>query len=165
MTAGAIILMSLPNNAPSAGPFCLNAYYRLESVEKAVNSHNPQGVSRWNCIEIYFSDTKAGNVEQLAALAGLSSPQDINCHFVVCNGLGGSDGQILPTYKWLKQWSIIPGGNWYGTDQTIRICIVADYQVHPPTDLQIKRTQALVEVLYRKFDIAPQLIHYPDQWK
>ncbi len=107
MTAGAVILMALPNNAPSAGPFCLNAYYRLESVEKAVGLHNPQGFSRWNCIEIYFSNTKAGNVEQLAALAGLNSPQDINSHFVVCNGLGGSDGQILPTYKWLKQWSIM----------------------------------------------------------
>jgi len=164
MTAGAVILMSLPNNAPSAGPFCLNAYYRLGSVEKAISSHSPQNPSRWNCIEVYFSDTKAGNIEQLAALAGCCPP-DINCHFVICNGLGGSDGQILPTHKWLKQWSIIPGGNWYGTDQTIRICIVANTRKHPPTDLQIKRTHALLEVLSRKFDIEPQSIHYPDLLK
>ena len=91
MTAGAIVLMSLGNNPPSAGAFCLSSYYRLDSVEKALRSQVAQYPSRWSCVEIYYSDTKAGNIEQLAALAGLISPEDINCHFVVCNGLGGNN--------------------------------------------------------------------------
>jgi len=166
MTAGAIVLLAMGNNPPSAGPFCLSIYYRLDPVEKAIISRSCQSPSRWSCIEIYYSGTKAGNIEQLASLNGLASPEDINCHFVICNGLGGGDGQIQPTEKWQRQWSSVPGRTWYGNGQTIRICIVAD----PPrrahlTDFQIKRTETLVEKLCRKFSIQPESIYYPSDWQ
>jgi len=70
MTAGAIVLLAMGNNPPSAGPFCLSIYYRLDPVEKAIISRSCQSPSRWSCIEIYYSGTKAGNVEQLASLNG-----------------------------------------------------------------------------------------------
>jgi hypothetical protein len=162
MTTGAIILMALSNEPPSAGPFCLSSYYRLDPVEKAISSRVPQSPGRWNCIEIYYSATKAGNIEQLASLSGLANPQDINCHFVICNGLGGPDGQIQTTEKWQRQWSIIPGQTWYGTGQTIRICIIADGDTTQPTNLQIKRTEALVDALRRKFNIRPEYLYYPN---
>ncbi len=165
MTAGAVILMALGNNPPSAGPFSLSTYCRLDPVEKAVSSRAAQFRGRWNQIEIYYSNTRAGNIEQLASLAGLAGPEDINCHFCLCNGLGGGDGQIQPTEKWQQQWSIIPGRSWYGSEQTIRICIIADKQGHSPTDFQIKRTEALAEQLCRKFEIAPESVYYPDDWK
>ena len=165
MTVGAIVLMALGNNPPSAGPFCLSIYYRLDPVEKAILSRSYQSPSRWNCIEIYYSGTKAGNIEQLASLNGLASPEDINCHFVICNGLGDGDGQIQPTEKWQRQWSIIPGRTWYGSGRTIRLCIIADGKTAYPTDFQIKRTEALVEKLCRKFDIRPQAVYYPGDWR
>ena len=161
MTLGAIVLMALGNNPPSAGPFCLNSYYSLSTIEEAIQSQALQSPSRWNCIEIYYSQTNAGNIEQLSALAGLAAPEDLNCHFVLCNGLGGKDGQIQTTKKWKNQWSIIPGKTWYGTGQTIRICIIADSKTSKPTDFQIKRTEALIESLYRKFNVKPESIHYP----
>lgn len=165
MTTGTIVLMALGNNPPSAGPFCLSSYYQLNPVEKAISSQAAQFPGRWNRIEIYYSGTKAGNIEQLASLSGLASPEDINCHFCICNGLGGSDGQIQTTEKWQKQWSIIPGQNWYGSSQTIRICVIADGQNSRPTDFQVKRTEALVESLCRKFEIQPQYIYYPGDSK
>lgn len=165
MTVGAIVLMALGNNPPSAGPFCLSNYYRLDPVEKAVSSQAAQSHNRWNCIEIYYSATKAGNIEQLASLSGLSSPQDLNCHFVVCNGLGADDGQIQPTEKWQRQWSIIPGQTWYGSSQTIRICVIADDKAVRPTNCQIKRVESLAEALSRKFIIQPKYIFYPGNWK
>jgi hypothetical protein len=165
MTMGAIILMALSNEPPSAGPFCLSSYYRLDPVEEAISSRVPQSPSRWNCIEIYYSATKAGNIEQLASLSGLANPQDINCHFVICNGLGGPDGQIQTTEKWQRQWSIIPGRTWYGSSQTIRICIIGDGKTALPTDCQRKRTEALVEGLCRKFDIRPESVYYPRDWQ
>jgi len=165
MTAGAIVLMALGNNPPLAGPFCLSIYYRLDPVEKAIVSRSFQSQSRWSCIEVYYSGTKAGNIEQLASLNGLAGSEDINCHFVICNGLGGSDGQIQPTEKWQRQWSIIPGRTWYGGGLTIRLCVIADPpQRAYPTDFQIKRAEALVEKLCRKFDIRPQAIYYPSDW-
>ena len=165
MTAGAIVLMVLGNNPPSAGPFCLSSYYRLDPVGKAIQSQAAQSPARWNRIEIYYSGTKAGNIEQLASLMGLASPEDINCHFCLCNGLGGGDGQIQTTEKWQRQWSIIPGQNWYGTGQTIRICIIADGKKTHASDSQIKRTQALMEKLCRMFEVQPESVYYPSDWK
>ena len=162
MTVGAIVLMALANDPPSAGPFCLSSYYRLDSVEKAISSRAAQSPGRWNCIEIYYSGTKAGNIEQLASLSGLTSPEDINCHFVICNGLGAGDGQIQLTEKWQKQWSTIPGRTWYGSGQTIRICVIADGKTARPTNSQVKRIEALVEALSRKFDIQPEYVYYPN---
>jgi hypothetical protein len=165
MTLGAIVLMALGGNPPSAGAFCLSSYYRLDPVEKSILSRTMQTPGRWNRIEIYYSGTKAGNIEQLASINGLSSPDDINCHFVICNGLGGSSGQIMPTTKWQKQWSCIPGKNWYGSGQTVRICVVADSLTSRPTDFQVKRTEAIVEALANKFTIAAQSISYPANWQ
>ena len=164
MTTGAIFLMALGHNPPSAGPFSLWTYYRLDSVKKTISSRVAQSPDRWNRIEIYYSGTKAGNIAQLASLSGLTTPEDINCHFCVCNGLGGSDGQIQPTEKWQRQWSAIPSQTWYGSGQTIRICIIADSETASPTDCQMKRTQLLVNALCKQFHIRPESISYPSNW-
>lgn len=165
MTAGAVVLMALGNNPPSAGPFCLSSYYRLDPIKQTVVSRACQSPDRWNCIEIYYSDTKASNTGQLASLRGLASPEDLNCHFVICNGLGGGDGQIQSTQKWQKQWSILPGRTWHGSSQTIRVCISADGSSIYPTDCQARRAEALVEGLCRKFNIQPESVYYPRDWR
>lgn len=161
MTMGAIVLMTLGNNPPSAGPFSLSSYFR---VEKAILSAARQLPDRWSRIEIYFSGTKAGNMEQLASLSGLPSPEDLNCHFVVCNGLGGGDGQIQTTEKWQRQWSIVPGRNWHGGARTIRVCIIGDGKAACPTGCQVRGVHALVEGLCRKFSIEAQSVIYPNYW-
>ncbi|MHC4309147.1 MAG: hypothetical protein ACYSSN_04315 [Planctomycetota bacterium] len=167
MTVGAVVLMALGNNPPSAGVFSLSTYYlkNLDSVEEAVRSRTYQSHGRWDRIEVYYSGTKAGNIEQLASLSGLASSEDINCHFVLCNGLGGNDGQIQSTEKWQRQWSIIPGRTWYGSGQTIRICVIADGKSAHPTDFQGQMTQVLIEELRRRFDIQPESVYYPRNWQ
>jgi len=162
MTAGAIILMALGDNSPSAGVFSLSS--RIP-VQKAVHSRAYQMPGRWDRIEIYYSGTKAGNIEQLASLSGLASAKDTNCHFVICNGLGGGDGLIQSSEKWQRQWSIIPGRNWYGSDKTIRICIVADGKTAHPTDSQRQKTLVLVEELRRIFGIQAESVYYPRNWR
>ncbi len=143
--------------------------------------------------------------------------RDSRCHFVVCNGSIGHDGQILPTEIWQRQCPphqlyhcgqsqtgdrqrTIGGGQLVRSktptrrsEQTIYICVIADDKVTRPvrnlsddsqdstmgniiqkgkitngarpTDFQIKRTEALVEGLSRKFNIRPESIHYPDNWQ
>jgi hypothetical protein len=160
MTAGAIILMALGDNPPSAGAFSLAS--RIP-VDEAIRISQSPG--RWDRIEIYYSGTKAGNIEQLASLGGLASAEDINCHFVICNGLGASDGQIQPTEKWQKQWSIIPGRTWYGSGQTIRICVIADGKSAHPTDSQRQMTHVLIDELSRMFGIRADFVYYPSDWR
>lgn len=165
LLAGVIILMALGNKPPSAGAFCLSGYYGLGSVEKAILSGLVQPPDQWERIVVYYSGTKGGNVERLAGLSGPAGPKDINCHFVVCNGFGGADGQIQSTEKWHKQCSITTCRNRAGSAQTIHICVIGDSKTARPTDLQIKRVEALVEGLCREFNIEPESIRYPDDWR
>jgi hypothetical protein len=165
MTLGAVALMALGNNPPSAGPFCLARYYKLDPVEKALISRAPQSPDRWSSIEVYYSGTTAGNIEQLASLGGLRSGEDINCHFCLCNGLGGEDGQIQSTERWQRQWSITPGRTWYGSNQTIRICVIADGKQKRATDSQLKRLESLLELLSRRFRIPADTVYYPGDWR
>ncbi len=161
MTGGAIILMALGNNAPSSGAFCLSSYYQLKPAEEAVASRTQESPDRWSRIEVFYSHTKGGDINWLAARSGLSEAKDLNCHFVICNGLGGHDGDILKTEKWQSQTSVVPLQNWYSASRTIRICVVADGEKSPPTEYQIKRVDTLVRFLTRKFEITHDSILYP----
>ena len=165
MTIGAIILMTLGHNPPSAGPFSLWSYYCLNPVKEAISSRAAQFPNRWNHIDIFYSGTESGNLNSLIELNGITDYADINCHFCLYNGFGGVDGQIESTDRWQNQRSSIPGDNWYGSDQTIRICIIADGISSRPTDCQIKRMQVLVEGLCKKFHIQSDSIYYPSDWQ
>jgi hypothetical protein len=164
MTVGAIVLLALGNNPPSAGPFCLASYYRLDPIEKAVYSRAEQTLGRWKSIEVMFSNTKGGNISQLASLSGCNSAEELNCHFVICNNLGGKDGQIMTAEKWLRQWSLVPSKHWFGNERTLRICVIGDGKNYLPTDSQVKRTQALIDNLCRKFQISANNVFYPKGW-
>ena len=165
MIVGLIILRALGSNPPSAGAFCLLRYYRLEPVEKAILSRAAQLPGCWSRIEIYYSGTGAGNSERSAPLNGLAGPEDINYHFVVCN-----NGQIKSTEKWQRQLPVSRTSPNHeprtrNSRQTMRICVVADGKTARSTEFQIKRTEALVEGLSRRFNIQPESIHYPDNWQ
>ncbi len=164
MTAGAIILMVLSGRPPLAGPFSLASYIGLDPIAEALRSRVAQQPERWRSVEVHFSSTSAGNIEQLASRYGLSNAKDLNCHFVVCNGAGAGDGQVLSTAKWQRQWPIIPSRAWNSPSQTIRICVIADGRGTPPTEYQIKRTYALIEKLSQKFTIHPKSVRYPESW-
>ena len=182
ITLGAIILNALGHNPPSAGAFCLSRYYRLGSVKKSILSRADQLPGRWSRIEIYVIVPESGNIESAFGRASdvggdehikpirdtkeKVSPDrntaynELNCHFIICNGRVGHDGQIEPTEKWQQQ-SLIE----HYSKQSIRICVIADDKAKTPTDFQINRTEALVEELSRKFDIQPESIRYPDDWR
>jgi len=170
MTVGVVILQSLGNNPPSAGAFCLSRYTRAVPVEEAVLSRAAQPAGIWSGIEIYYSGTMSGNIQQLAFLSGLGNPEDINCHYVICNGIGAGDGQIQPTERWQRQQPV--NRDWLNHEpqtasekHTIFICVIADAETTRPTEMQIEMTEALAEGLCRKFNIQSESIHYPDDWR
>jgi len=183
ITLGAVILNALGHNPPSAGAFCLSRYYLLGSVEKIILSRADQSQNYWNQIEIQYSNTESGNIEELATLNNLDGPKHLNYHFIICNGNGGHDGLIQPTEKWQKQSPILAQSS-HGrlflagysrndetdshdtiSEQTIYICVIADNKTSFPTNFQIKRAEELVGELCRKFNIQPESIRYPDGWQ
>jgi len=165
MTGGAIVLMVLSGKPPVAGPFSLSSYIGLDPIKQATRSRTAQHENRWDSIEIHYSATQAGNIEQLASLSGLADPGDLNCHFVVCNGVGGKNGQVLSTERWQRQWSISPSRAWQGRGQAIRICIIADGTTTRPTDYQIKRVDTLIDKLRQTFSIRAKAVRYPQDWQ
>jgi len=176
---GAIILNALGHNPPSAGAFCLSRYYRLDPVEKSVLSKAAPLPGCWKRIEIYYSDSYSDSaaaygsnkrIEQLDSLDSINSRQNIGFHFIICNGRIGRDGQIQSTEKWLRQCPVNPellNREQPATDNghTVRICVLINGKNARPTNIQIKRAEALVEQLCRKFDIKPESILYPVDWQ
>jgi hypothetical protein len=165
MSIGAVVLMALDKNCPSAGAFSLASYTRLDPVEKIVTDVEILHTHAWNRAEICFSDTAAGGIEDLSKLSKVEDGQAINFHFIICNGVGAKDGLVESTNRWKEQMPAMPEKEWYGSPQTIRICVIGDGVKVMPTDAQLKRTSALVETLSRKFSIDKKHISYPANWQ
>lgn len=165
MTIGAIVLMALDNHSLSAGAFSLAGYTNLNPIEQVTLNSVIPDKQKWDFIEVYYSGIESGDIEEITRFDGLTSSEDVNFHFLVCNGTGGADGKIQATAKWRKQRAALSGQDWFGNNQTIRICVVADGLEFLPTDCQLKRVTGLVEVLARKFNISSQRISYPANWK
>jgi hypothetical protein len=164
MTLGAALLMALDSQSITAGAFSLASYSSLGSISSVTETRQAVSTDRWNRIEVFYSNTKGGDLAQLASLAGLSSSEDLNFHFLICNSLGALDGQIQSTEKWLNQWSALPGTTWYGSNKTIRICVIGERKT-PASDYQISRTEELIDSLARKFHIERTNINYPTGWQ
>lgn len=159
MTVGALLLMALDHNGPSAGAYSLSSYLRLDPVEKVVKNTIHTVPAQWGQIEVVYSKTSGGNVEELALLTGLADGGPAQFHFVVCNGKGGSDGQIQAAHFWENQQ--LCGDK----AQTIRVCVISDDKSKAVTDSQFQRTAALVESLSRTFGINRGMIRYPLDWQ
>lgn len=165
MIAGAIILGALGYHPPSAGAFCLSDYRQLMPVKTIVLCRTTQSPERWNRIEIY----RASEIDQLDLLKRVVQNIDTNCHFVLCNGRIGNDGQIFSTEKWKQQVSVSrPSYHSIPQDiqdkRTIFICVVTDGPKNRPTHYQMKRTEVLILELCRRFHIQSQSVHYPEDW-
>ena len=174
-----IILNALGHNPPSAGAFCLSQYYSLVPVEKLVRSREVQRPRYFKWIEICYSEGGSRDrfasgsniqVEQSGLLSSFSDQEEIDCHFVIYNGLTGHDGKIKPTEKWNRQLlANRPADNnkqrARQSEQTIYICVVMDGQSTQPTNFQIKRVQVLIEELCREFNIKSESILYPNNWQ
>ncbi|MBN2314486.1 MAG: N-acetylmuramoyl-L-alanine amidase [Sedimentisphaerales bacterium] len=165
MIFGAIVLRTLGYHPPSAGAFCLSDYHRLQPVKTTVLSRTTQTPGRWNRIEIY----RTNGIEGIDSLQCIAKNIDTNCHFILCNGRIGGDGQIVSTEKWAQQMPVIrssyndlgPGAQ---DERTIFVCVITNGPNARPTNYQMKRTEILVIELCRRLGISPKSVRYPDDW-
>jgi hypothetical protein len=136
-------------------PLRLTSLLALEPLDRIFRTEVAINDSRWNSIYIHHSKTTSGDAATLAAdAAGLAD------HFVVGNGEGADDGEILMSPRWLNQAPAIPNGRRFDAD-CICICLVGDLDEAPPTTAQLHRLGELVRTLQSRFRIPGQriLIH------
>jgi hypothetical protein len=165
MTVGAFVLLVLEGRPVPAGAFSLSSYSQLDSISDALQSDTSPQKGAWRSIEVSYSYTTGGNLGQIATLNRLASQDDLNFHFLICNGRGAGDGAILRTTRWLNQRPCLPGSRWVGDEFTIRVCIVGDDAGNRPSDTQLQRLGEVVDRLTHKFAIPQQNVKYPDGWK
>ena len=176
MLIGAGILNALSHNPLSASAFCLSQYYHLEPVEKSVDFRAVQSPDRWEQIEIHYGnhdDSGKQAKHEVDQFPQHSNPSrrmpecdSSGCHFIIFDGYDGIDGQIKTTENWQGQFEADhitqncpePSGK---TGRTIHICVATTGESAAPTDSQIRRTEALVAELCRRFRIERDAIKYP----
>jgi hypothetical protein len=161
MSLCATVLLALGKNPPSAGAFCLDDYYQLESVAETVSSQAIQSPDRWNRIEIFFDGADSHDTSH----GLLHGPLEPNYHFYICTGPTGIDGTICPTHKWNTQQPAANYDNSTQNEKTIRICIIAESNTTQPTNYQTTRLESLIAELTRRFDIPTQAINFPPLWQ
>lgn len=177
MIIGGAILSALSHHPLSASAFCLSSYYRLAPVEDSVSQGATPNAGRWKRIEIFHSNDGGHRsrtrpdpdnpAKQLNVSQSCLACEHGDCHFVVCSGHAGNDGQIQSTENWrcqlpasrLRSNHTEPTGK---DKRTIYICIATGGERTVPTDFQIRRTEALVEELCRRFHIRPEAVLYPN---
>jgi hypothetical protein len=165
MSICAALLLALGKNPPSAGAFCLDDYYRLESVENNVSSQMNQFSGRWNAIEIFYNCHKSEYNNTTKQENELRDHVNDDYHFALCNGLNGGDGIIITTEKWQIQQSAIDYNNPISNEKTVRICIIKNSNLAEQTEYQEKRLEELIEELSRRFNIEPKKVYYPQKWR
>ncbi len=164
MTLGAVVLMALDSGGPRGSAWSLANYLKLDPIGPSVSDAADNSVYTWNRVEVFYSNTTRGNLRELAILHGLQTGQDLNAHFIVCNGLGAKEGHIDPTKRWQVQNPCLPDSRWRGTVDTVRICVVADGIGTMPTETQGTRTADLVKFLRKKYKISKKHVVWPANW-
>lgn len=155
MTIGAIVLMALDNQKISAPAFSLSSFHKLENIDHIINTDINAKNPVFDEINITYSHTIGGNIDNIALAMGNTNPENADFHFLIGNGDGAPDGQILTTKRWANQRLCSDNSN------TIKIIIVSDGLNVRPTDTQVKRLISLIKSISRKFDIHSKSITYP----
>ena len=125
---------------------------------------------QWKYIIIHHSGIDIGNAKRYHQYHISKYKQGLLYHFLIGNGKNNAskDGQIEIGFRWKKQ---LPGGhinisqnisndnyNQYG----IGICLVGNFQNHPPSQAQTQSLFILTQYLMKKFNIKPNnvLLHH-----
>ncbi|MDW8263528.1 MAG: hypothetical protein RMJ35_13450, partial [Phycisphaerales bacterium] len=104
MSATAALLMALsPQPLAPDLPHSLLAMETRDEMEPVFQTDAPVKPGTWQYIYLRQSKTRGGDAVSLSG--GLGDPGD---HFVICNGLGGADGEIQLTPRWMAQIAALP---------------------------------------------------------
>ncbi|QYY36219.1 N-acetylmuramoyl-L-alanine amidase [Ruficoccus sp. ZRK36] len=120
--------------------------------------------SRWQYIVAHHSAIEQGNAEIYGSTHTRRGMENgLAYHFVIGNGIDSGDGEIEIGPRWYKQ---LRGGHVRSThvnDVGIGICMVGNFENHPPTDRQHASFVQLVDYL-SKHCVAPDYTFTVHKW-
>ncbi len=149
---GILTLVSIGFLVFAPAPLKLTSLLAIEPLDRIFRTEVGVTNSRWQSIYIHQSKTVTGDAQTLPAdSAGL------NDHFVIGNGEGADDGEILISPRWHKQAAAIPNGASFDPN-SVCICLVGDLDETAPSTAQVRRLGELVRTLQSRFRIPAQRI-------
>lgn len=125
---------------------------RLEpALAKAITSAPVKG-GRWQAIVVHHAAVDEGNVKSLDRYHREQRHMEngLAYHFLIGNGNGMGDGEIAVGNRWKKQ---LDGGHLRSETQNqtaLGICLIGDFNKHPPTARQLRSLEDLVRALMRR---------------
>lgn len=122
---------------------------------------------KWETIVLHHSATEGATVAAIDAAhrerkdAKGTPWLGIGYHFVVGDGDGMADGLVEPTFRWRDQLHGAHSGDRKHNDTGIGICLVGNFDDHPPSQRQIAATKKLIADLQTTYSIesANVLVH------
>jgi hypothetical protein len=148
-SASALLLALAPPPLVSDGLNSLSAADHGQFLDDVFKTSVRANTDQWKFIYVHQSATLAGSARSLAfAGTGLCD------HFVIGNGNGCQDGEILMSPRWNNQQpaSASPGIQ-HIEPNCISICLVGDFDHSMPTPTQLRRLTQLVTTLQSQFRI------------
>ncbi len=155
MTIGAIVLMALDNQKIAAPAFSLSSFQKLENIDRIIENAIKAEKAPYNCVDIDYSNTIGGTIDNIALSMGTTNPAKADFHFLIGNGDGAPDGEILITQRWESQQLCNDNSG------KIKILVVSDGFSVRPTETQVKRLASLLNTIARKYKIKSSNISQP----
>jgi hypothetical protein len=126
-----------------------------ETVDGVFTTDAPLS-KQWKAIYLHHSFGDSGDGRTLAI--DENGPGD---HFIIGNGAGTADGEILLTQRWMSQQPALPGGRPTPSGY-ISICLVGNFDEDAPTSLQMRRLDELLKALRLRLGIPRTQIQAQD---
>jgi len=121
--------------------------------------HPPATTRRWQYIVLHHSASENDSLETIDRFHREVRGWDgCGYHFIIGNGSYSGDGQIEVSRRWLEQkhgaHTKVPGHPEYN-QFGIGICLVGNFEQHPPSARQVQAAQALIAYLMARYAIPP----------
>lgn len=123
----------------------------------------------WRYLIVHHSGTPGGSVESIDAEHRQRTDRDgrpwlgVGYHFVIGNGRGMVDGAVEPTFRWHEQLHGAHAGAAKYNEQGLGICLVGNFEEHPPTERQERSARDLIRTLRQRYAISPsQVLRHKD---
>lgn len=129
------------------------------AVQRAID-RAPVRSGRWKYIVIHHSATSVGSAKSMDAYHRRQRHMEngLAYHFVIGNGRGMKDGEIVVGNRWTKQ---LNGGHLSReslNEVSIGICLVGNFNNTKPTRKQIDSLEALLEALMKRCRLSAKSI-------
>lgn len=120
---------------------------------------------RWTAIVIHHSGTPGGDAASLERRHLQEGLTGLGYHFIIGNGQGLDDGQVVVGYRWDRQLAgahvALSAGERaaFLNEHSVAICLIGNGERRPFTDRQIRELAELVRQLQATLGIPAREVH------